>query len=430
MCFLFGDGKAEQQQDNITMAKAKLTKQTVDKLTCPPGKAEEIFWDEDLPGFGLRIVKSGKAVYVVQYRNSEGRTKKMTLGDRNVVEPQAARSAAKDLLAEAQLGGDPQADAKAVRHGDTVREVMDDYLKAKKDRLKPRSYVEVERALTRTAKPLHPLKISMVSRGDVTDFLNRVAKDNGPVAANRTRANLSALWSWAIKAGRTEPINPVAATHTPGVEKPRDRILSSDELRLIWKCSGGGHDHDRIVRLLLLTAARRDEIGSMAWQELVETEDGGILWTLPKERAKNGVAQELPLCPLAISQLPPKRAASRFVFGNGATPFSGWSKCKERLDERMLAALSEEFANAHQRPPTAGEVALPSWRLHDLRRTFATWASNAGHPPHLVEAVLNHVSGSAKGGVAGVYNLATYRDAKGQILKSWADHVKNLASEA
>ena len=96
----------------------------------------------------------------------------------------------------------------------------------------------------------------------------------------------------------------------------------------------------------------------------------------------------------------------------------------------MLAALSEEFANAHQRPPTAGEVALPSWRLHDLRRTFATWASNAGHPPHLVEAVLNHVSGSAKGGVAGVYNLATYRDAKGQILKSWADHVKNLASEA
>ena len=412
------------------MAKAKLTKQTVDKLTCPPGKAEEIFWDEDLPGFGLRIVKSGKAVYVVQYRNSEGRTKKMTLGDRNVVEPQAARSAAKDLLAEAQLGGDPQADAKAVRHGDTVREVMDDYLKAKKDRLKPRSYVEVERALTRTAKPLHPLKISMVSRGDVTDFLNRVAKDNGPVAANRTRANLSALWSWAIKAGRTEPINPVAATHTPGVEKPRARILSSDELRLIWKCSGGGHDHDRIVRLLLLTAARRDEIGSMAWQELVETEDGGILWTLPKERAKNGVAQELPLCPLAISQLPPKRAASRFVFGNGATPFSGWSKCKERLDERMLAALSEEFANAHQRPPTAGEVALPSWRLHDLRRTFATWASNAGHPPHLVEAVLNHVSGSAKGGVAGVYNLATYRDAKGQILKSWADHVKNLASEA
>jgi len=408
------------------MANVKLTKATVAKLICPPGKTEEFYWDHEMAGFGLRIVKSGKATYVVQYRNSEGRGRRITLGDRNVLEVQAARDKAKKHLAEAQLGGDPQAAAKAIRHGDTVLDVIKDYLAFKKPELKPRSYTEVERALSRTAKPLHHMKISVVSRSDVADFLARTAKDNGPIAANRTRANLSALWTWAIKSGRTEPMNPVAATHTPGVEKARDRVLTDNELALIWKCTDGGHDHDRIVRLLMLTGARRDEIGAMALSELSDIEPDKRLWTLPKERAKNGIVQELPLSSAAIEQLPDTQELKSHIFGKGDRPFSGWSKCKARLDERIAQTLAQASAQTPSSPAHSTKTEIVPWRLHDFRRTFATWASNAGHPPHVVEAVLNHVSGSARRGVAGVYNLATYRDLKGQILQEWAIHLKHV----
>jgi integrase len=408
------------------MATAKLTKTSVVSLTCPPGKAEEYYWDEGQPGFGLRTFKSGRAVWVCQYRNPEGRTRKMTLGDLKTVDVAKARQRAKDLLADAQLGGDPQEDARALRHGDTVKDVISDYLKAKEKKLKPRSYVEVDRALSRTAKSLHPLKISAVTRATIVGLLDRVERDHGPFAANRTRANLSGLWTWAIKSGRTEPANPVAATFAPTKEKSRDRVLTDDELRLIWKCTAGDHDYDRIVRLLMLTAARRDEIGAMEWSELNNPSPDQTLWVLPAARTKNASGQELPLSPLAVAQLPPRREGSSLLFGARATAFSGWSKCKTRLDARMVAAKAAEFTKARGREPSEAECRVDGWRLHDLRRTFATWASNAGHPPHIVEAVLNHVSGSAKRGVAGVYNRAVYRGPKGEVLKEWAAHIEGL----
>ena len=203
-------------------------------------------------------------------------------------------------------------------------------------------------------------------------------------------------------------------------------MLTDDELRLIWKCTAGGHDHDRIVRLLMLTGARRDEIGAMEWPEVSTPCPGQTLWTLPPARTKNTTGQELPLGPLAVTQLPAARERNSYVFGAAKTPFSGWSKCKARLNARMVVAKIAAFKAAYGREPNPSEAKLDDWRLHDLRRTFATWASNAGHPPHIVEAVLNHVSGSAKRGVAGVYNKASYRQPKGDVLKAWAAHIASL----
>jgi integrase len=176
----------------------------------------------------------------------------------------------------------------------------------------------------------------------------------------------------------------------------------------------------------MLTGARRDEIGAMEWPELSTPFPGQTLWTLPPARTKNTKGQELPLSPLAVAQLPAAREGNSYVFGAAKAPFSGWSKCKARLDGRIVATKIAEFTKAYGRDPTPAEAKLDDWRLHDLRRTFATWASNAGHPPHIVEAVLNHVSGSAKRGVAGVYNKATYREPKGDVLKAWAAHIEGL----
>ena len=97
------------------------------------------------------------------------------------------------------------------------------------------------------------------------------------------------------------------------------------------------------------------------------------------------------------------------MFGRDDTGFQGWSKAKEKLDERMAKA----------------EKALPHWTPHDIRRSVATHMAEIGIQPHIIEAVLNHVSGH-KAGIAGIYNRATYAYEKAQALELWARHVMAL----
>jgi integrase len=270
-------------------------------------------------------------------------------------------------------------------------------------------------------------------------LLSGIAKAGGPVAANRVRSTLSALWVWGLRSGMIEGENPVAHTPKPGTEAPRERTLNDVELALIWAATGEDHDHDRIVRLLMLTGARREEVAGMAWAEIE-----GPLWTLPRERSKNGLPHEVPLGPLALAQLPArrekrgngepsdaepaKRELRALVFGRTDDEgFSGWSRCKERLDARIEKNRSETFEKARGRKPAADEITPIAWTLHDLRRTLSTWMNEHGVEPHVVEAVLNHVSGGAKRGVAGVYNKAQYREPKRAAMARWEAHVRKLA---
>ena len=139
--------------------------------------------------------------------------------------------------------------------------------------------------------------------------LAEIARDNGPFAANRARAALSALFNWSIGEGFVDD-NPVAGTHLPTEEVKRDRVLSDDEVALIWQHAGAG-DFGVILRMLLLTAARRDEVGAMAWTELQ-----GATWTIPAERTKNGRPHELELPPAAMALLAnhPAREGRDLVF--------------------------------------------------------------------------------------------------------------------
>jgi integrase len=209
-----------------------------------------------------------------------------------------------------------------------------------------------------------------------------------------------------MRAGLTEA-NPVAGALRVAAETSRERVLTPDELASIWSACRED-DFGRIVRLLVLTAQRREEVGSMTWSEL-DLEQG--LWTIPRERTKNGRSHEVPLSAAAVDILRklPHRQGREYVFGEGAGGFSGWSKCKARLDARIAAT---------------GESLHP-WRLHDLRRTAATRMAEMGTLPHVVEALLNHVSGH-KAGVAGVYNRATYREEKRQALAAWSNHLHEL----
>src|SRR5262249_40901328 len=133
----------------------------------------------------------------------------------------------------------------------------------------PRSYRETERHLCKHAASLHHERIEGVHRRDLSALLERISEKSGPIAANRVRAALSALWSWGLKTGRVDgDTNPVMFT-VHHAEKSRDRTLSDDEIRAIWNATEGANEYARIVRLCLLTGCRRDEIAGLRWSEVL-----------------------------------------------------------------------------------------------------------------------------------------------------------------
>ncbi len=253
------------------------------------------------------------------------------------------------------------------------------------------------------------LPLDKIERALVASRLEGIAEQNGPIASNRARAALSALFAWAVATGQAEA-NPVTGTIRVAGEVSREHVIADEELAAIWQACRDG-DYGRIVHLLILTGQRRDEVGDMRWSEL-DLARG--LWTIPRERTKNGLPHEVPLSSVALEILrsTPHREERGFVFGEGQGGFSGWSKSKARLDTRITIV---------------GSMIRP-WRLHDLRRTAATRLSEHGTLPHVVEAVLNHISGH-KAGVAGIYNRATYAKEKRDALDRWAKHVLELIRE-
>ena len=395
----------------------KLTRQNVARLKLPADKSEVIFFDEDLAGFGLRIRSGGKRTWVVQYRLGK-KQRRVTLGTVESLTAEAARETAKTALAKVQLGGDPQGERLSShdRAAHTFDGLVTRYLEHQQSRLKPRSYEEVKRHLEKNWAPFSRLSVHHVQQVTVAERLRVLAKNHGPVAANRARSTLSAMFMWAMREALATN-NPVIATNKPGDERARERILSGAELVEIWNASGDD-DYGRIVKLLMLTGQRRDEVGGISDPELqIDTKR----WTLPSARTKNGLAHDVPISDtaLAIITTAPRRTGRDYLFGQGKGSFSGWSRCKDRLDDRIVGVRKKRDGKR--------AAALIPWVLHDLRRTFATGLANLGVQPHVIEAALNHVSGH-KSGVAGVYNRATYWPEKVEAFSKWADFVGALVA--
>jgi integrase len=384
----------------------KLTEKAVANLKS--GKTDHIEFDENFPGFGIRIRGAGKT-WIYQYAFGSGAKRvnaRMTLGKWPALPAVKARSIAEDLHAKIRLGGHPAADKKVSRSeaGFTFGKLIDGYLEFKKGELRPKSYVEITRHLNVYAAPLHGLPVTAIDLRRIADLLDGVAKERGAISANRTQTTLGTLFTWAMRKGLAAA-NPVIAAEKRK-ERSRDRVLGDRELATVWNTLPEG-DYGDIIRLLILCGARAAEIGSLRWNE-IDLEHGLIL--LSGERVKNGRAFEIPLSePMrAILQRRAQSKVGAFVFGrSGCTGFSGWGNSKERLDRAIAAKLGK---------------APESWVVHDLRRTTATRMADLGTPPHIVEQVLNHQSGH-RAGVAGIYNRAMYKAEKAQALAQWGAHV-------
>lgn len=389
----------------------KLTETSMSKIALPSGAADKIYFDDDLPGFGLRVRAGGSRKYVLHYRQG-GIQRRHTIGSAAVLSADEARKKARKVLVAVDDGKDPAADKVTRRAASALifSTVMNDYLAVLERRMKPRSLVECRRHLQKRWKPLHGLALSGVSRPVVAAQLRTIAAKHGPVEADRSRSTLSAFYGWAIGEGLCD-LNPVTGTNKAGEEKSRDRILSDAELATIW-LAAPENDYGRIVRLLMLTAQRRDEIGSLRGAEIESPEaPGKALVALSGDRTKNGRPHDVPLSGAALGVLDsqPRIAGRDYVFGQGDGGYAGWSRSKASLDAKVQ--LGEE------------------WRLHDLRRTAATRMADLGVAPHVIEAILNHVSGH-KSGVAGIYNRSTYAAEKRAALALWANHVQVIVAQA
>lgn len=381
----------------------RLTNQSAAALKVPDGKAYVIVFDDDLAGFGMRANAGGSRVWVVQHRNAAGQTKRETLGKVGVLSATDARRAAAERLARVRLGADPSAEREAERKraAVTVGSKIPAYLEALAPRVRAKGLGESTYYMQKAWAPLHRTPVDGVTRAQVAERLGEIAKGSGPHAANRARTTLSSFYAWLIAEGAAEA-NPVVGTRKPIREEPRQRVLKPEEIAAILRALPEG-DFGRIVRLLLLTAQRRDEVAEIPWPEI---DFAAGIWHLPAERTKNGLPHDVPLSHAALSILAdaPRIEGRGLVFGSGVGGFQGFTRAKAALDRAS---------------------GVTGWRLHDLRRTAATGMGNLGVLPHVVEAVLNHISGT-KAGVAGVYNYALYNPEKRAALDLWAAHLAGL----
>jgi integrase len=391
-----------------------LDRATVAKLKLANGKSDQIVFDGDLAGFGFRMrADSGRIrhSWVVQYK-VKGRTRRIKLGDYPTINADEARKEAKKKLAKITLGYDPQAEKETERRNAsrTLRSVVNDYLEMKDLAISAGTYRASSYRVAKlylTSKgyfgALQAMPISDVQRIDVARCLNAITRNSGHPTTGRARAHLSSLFTWAMKQGYTTH-NPVIGTENPATAS-RDRVLKDSELAAIWRACDDD-DFGKIVRLLILTGCRREEIGGLKWSEIDENQD---TITLPKERVKNKHEHVLPITSMAMQIINsvPVRVDRDHLFGGSRTGFSDWTPHKKFLDARLANKLAD-------------------WRLHDLRRSLATWMAEHGSvEPHIIEAILNHWTGH-RSGVAAIYNRATYARPMRAALSLWDDHLRSI----
>jgi integrase len=379
----------------------KLSETSARRVALPKRKAEAIFFDDDIAGFGLRIRAGGSRVWIVQYKIGS-KHRRMTLGSIKTVSATKARATAKDILASVRLGKDPQGEKAEARIGaaDTFKLAVDRFLEHQERRLRPKSFSDLRRYLVSHWRPLHGLVLAKISRATIASRLAAIARENGPISADRARAALSSFYAWAMREGLCDA-NPVIGTNKASDGAPRERALSGKELAAVWHALSDD-EFGSATKLLILTGSRREEIGALRHSE-VRLESRMI--SLPGDRTKNRRPHDIPLsapaCTILARYVPSNRL---FVFG-AQNAYHGWSKHKAALDAKLNG--------------------MEHWRIHDLRRTVATGMAELGVQPHIIEAVLNHVSGH-KAGVAGIYNRAVYSTEKAAALELWGLHVRTL----
>jgi integrase len=389
-----------------------LTDAKIKTLKAPEhGQAEHP--DSVVPGLRVRVGASGAKTFILRKRVA-GRLRNMALGRYNETRFTLAdaRKKARSLLSDIEAGGDPTPTLRT-RHQSragqgTIRALYDDYRRAKAHL---RSHREVDRIFNRHILPaLGDRLADTVTRGDVTRLVDGIEARS---MARAVAAQLSSFYSWALPRLDRLPANPCRDAGKPPKARARDRVLTTDELRALWKVlESEPAPFGPAIRLLLLTLQRREEVFSA---DCSEFDLSSRVWTIPAQRAKNGVAHIVPLSDAAVVELETLLAghAEGKLFPARGNPQNGpsgiskaWARIRDGVQERLGRSL-ERFT------------------IHDLRRTGATGLQRLGIRLEVTEAVLNHISGS-RGGIVGVYQRHHFTDEKRFALNAWASDLQRI----
>lgn len=422
----------------------KLTDKAVENATAGASRRE--IPDALLPGLYLVVQPTGSKSWAVRFR-FKGMPCKHTLGGSGL-SLAAARAAAGTALRRVAEGEDPREIKRRERAADKLafdaiaREFLDRHARK---HTREASWRETARILGYKPEPgkttgwvttregvAHEWRhkqIGDITRRDVLALLDGHIDRGAPIMANRVLAAVRKLFSWALSRDYVAA-SPCAGVSRPAAETSRDRVLSDDELRLVWLAAERiGRPFGPVVQMLILALQRRDEVGEIRPAE-IDFDKG--LWTIPGERVKNGQAHEVPLSEAALSILRSAPIIGRrrdgYIFtSDGEKPLGGYSKAKIRLDAAILAILKEQ---AEARGDDPRRVTPPErWTLHDLRRTGASGMARLGINLPVIEKLLNHTSGSFKG-IVGVYQRHAYAAEKRSAIVTWANFITDLVSDA
>ena len=401
----------------------RLTAAAVEKIK-PPSSGQIEYFDQLLPSFGLRVSSKGAKSWFLMTR-VEGKLIRMTLGKARAMPLAKARDEARRLMNMAAAGQDPRLEKSEARRkreeqrrstfGVCAQEFLERYVAT---RLRPSTMREYKRILTGPdTRHWQNRPISSITKREVLDVIEKMEGRGSPGAAARALAYLGKFFNWCAERDIIEivPTDRIRASHPT---TKRDRVLSDEELTYVIRAIEEEQSvFGPLFMILLMTGQRRGEVAGMRWSEIRDFDTGEALWEIPGERTKNKQAHLVPLPPAVSNILKTLPRTGELVFTTtGETPVSGFGKAKARLDARVAALRNED-----------GLEGVPSWTLHDLRRTMVTMMNEKlGIMPHIVEAVVNHVSGLAKAGVAGVYNRALYLDERRRTLDVWSEFISEL----
>jgi integrase len=410
----------------------RLTKTSVEGASAE--KADTFHWDDRLPGFGLKITPKGRRIYVVQYRvKGRSQTRRITLGAHGAPwTTEKARVAAEQLLLRARVGEDPVETERATRvAADQAKEdaklaeqslfelVVDNFISLYA-RPKNRRWADANRVIQYDAVSAWKGRpVASITRKDVIELVDRV-RERSPSSGRALYAQLRRMFAWCVERQLIEH-SPCTGLRAPPSVSSRDRWLSDGEIRHLWaSLESEGGPFEPLFKLLLLTGQRREEVTGMRWNEVDFDKSE---WIIPRERSKNFAAHAVDLAPACVEILQALPRKSNLVFTTtGETPLSNHAKVRQRYAAKMQSRRNVESAKAGCAP-----LLIAHWTVHDLRRTVATGMSALGTPPHVVEAILNHRSGSL-GGLVGVYQHYQHRAERKTSLFDWADHVLTITS--
>jgi len=388
------------------LPKKSLTDAAVQRLK-PPPKGQVDHFDMGYPGLALRISYGGGKSFVYFYRIG-ARLRRMTLGTYPAISLAEAREAWRDARQDVKAGRDPSQARQYGRGATDFKNVAAEWIV--RDQAKNKSRRIVARLLDVNVLPFWGHRqIADIGRRDVLDVIDGIVDRGAVITARRVQAHLHRLFAWAVGRGIVA-VNPLSNLPKPGSEAPRERALTDAELMAVWQGADElGWPFGPAFRLLILTGARRAEIGELRWSEIAKIDGRGEI-KLSGDRTKNGRPHIIPLSTLAAGVVEnlPRVGDSEFVFTvDGKKPISGWTRAKAKLDK--LAAIEP-------------------WRTHDLRRTTATGLQKLKVPLTVTEAVLGHTTGS-RAGIVGVYQVHNYADEKRSALEAWARHIETLLGQ-